>query len=447
VRPDTERIDDALRRAYTDLAATVGAGEAGSGLPPGASDPAPLTPSVRRRAGWLIPISVAAAVVLIVLAAVVVPHALHSGSQRAPDLAGTPGMAYVATEQDTLIPVDLRTGIALPAIRLGLKGSIVGVVVTPDRKTLFVASVRGQVTPVDLATGQAGRPILVGGISQAMVMTPDGRTAYLLEPPYGVAVLNLVADKPGRFIKVPDAFSFALTPDGSTLYVANQDGSRVTPVATATGRPQRPIALQPRSWPYLAMSPDGRTVYVTGTPTGPGWATTESIMTPISTRTDSAGKPIRLRRFSAAAPITISPDGRTAYLSDDGSVVPVSLRTGTVGKALQLPSSPPSPYQVAVSPDTRMIYASNGEVGEIYRIDAADGAPLAPVRVGAAGQWAPSPALFGNGGKTLYVLSYNEQQTSQTIYLGLLTPVDNATGKAGKSIRLRGVPASITFGS
>jgi sugar lactone lactonase YvrE len=85
--------------------------------------------------------------------------------------------------------------------------------------------------------------------------------------------------------------------------------------------------------------------------------------------------------------------------------------------------------------------------GQVDRIDAVGGVPLTPVRLDAAGQWIPGSVVFGNARKTLYVLSWNERQTRRTVYLGLLTPVDAATGKAGKSIRLRGVPAYLAFGS
>jgi DNA-binding beta-propeller fold protein YncE len=442
---DRDLVDRALRRAYADLAATIGPEEALCDLPSAAGRPAGTARPARMQSSRLAPVAVAAAVVLIAATAAVIPRALESGSRPPPVPAAAPGMAYVATEQDTVIPVNLRTGVALAAIRLGTKGSIAGLVMTPDRKTLYVATVRGQVTPVDLGTGQAGRPIWIGGIPQAMVMTPDGRTAYVLEPPYGVAVVNLAAGKPARFIKIPEASAFALMPDGATLYVANRYGSRVTPVDTATGLLRRPIAIRAGSWPpYMAVSPDGRTVYVTGTQTVPGSAAPESILTPISTSTESAGEPIRLGRVLVAAPVTISPNGRTAYLSGDGTIVPVSMATGTVGKALKLQS--PFPYQIAVSPDNKVVYAANGQVGQLYRINVAGRGPVTTVRLGAAGQWAAGPAVFGNGGKTVYVLSWAEQQTPRTVYLGLLTPVDEATGKAGKSVLLRGVPGYIAFG-
>jgi DNA-binding beta-propeller fold protein YncE len=385
--------------------------------------------------------------VLIAATVAVVPRALHTGSRRVPIAPAAPGMAYVgaeATEQDTVIPVNLRSGVALGAIRLGVKGQIVGLVMTPDRKALYVATVRGQVAPVDLTTGTAGRAISIGGVPMAMAMTPDGRTAYVLEPPYGVAVVNLAAGKLARFIKIPEASAFALTPDGATLYVVNMLGSQVTPLDTATGRLERSIATGTRSrLVSLAISPDGRTVYVAGQQPESRSVAPESILTPISTRTNSAGAPIRLGRFAVAEPVTISPDGRTAYLGSDSGVMPISLRNGTVGEALKLPGQ--GPYQIVVSPDSKVVYAANGQVGQIYRVEVAGGLPAVPVRLGTAGQWAPGPAVFGSGGKTLYVLSWNEVQTRRTVYVGLLTPVDNATGTPGRSIMLRGVPGYVAF--
>ncbi len=449
MKQDLDRVDTTLRRAYADLAAIVTADEAGPATE--RARPAAASRTTRlMRSRRLSPVAIAAAVVVIAAAATLVPRALDSGSRLAAGSGAGPPMAYlaaVATRQDSVIPVNLASGIALPAISLGIKGSVTGVAMTSDRKTLYVATVRGLIAPVNLVTGTAGSPIVVGGVAQGMAMTPDGRTAYLLEPPYGVAVVNLSAGRKTGFIKISQTAAFALTPDGSTLYVVNRNGSRVTPVDTATGRLQRPIALPAGTWPpYIAVSPNGRTVYVSSGKSADNGTTTTSVLTPINTSTNSAGKPIRLGNFFVAAPITTSPDGQTAYVSDDGTVVPVSLATETVGSPLKLPVSP-MPYQVAVSPGGGEIYAADGSVGRVYRVAASGHAPAVTVRLGAAGQWGAGPAVFGPDGTTVYVLSWNEQQTRRTVYYGLLTPVNAATGRAGKSIRLRSVPAAIEFGS
>jgi DNA-binding beta-propeller fold protein YncE len=62
------------------------------------------------------------------------------------------------------------------------------------------------------------------------------------------------------------ADAIAITPDGRTAYVTNpQDYSgTVTPIDLATGVPGRPIDLVQDQIPTaLAISPDGATVYVT----------------------------------------------------------------------------------------------------------------------------------------------------------------------------------------
>ena len=61
----------------------------------------------------------------------------------------------------------------------------------------------GTVTPIEAATGTAGRPIKVGFRPWAIAITPDGKTAY----------------------------------------VVNSETSTVTPISTATNRPGKPIKV------------------------------------------------------------------------------------------------------------------------------------------------------------------------------------------------------------
>ena len=126
------------------------------------------------------------------------------------------------------------------------------------------------------------------------------------------------------------------------------------------------------------------------------------------------------RRLSLSVPTAGPPTSVLKARSCPSACAPMSY-----GKALKLPLSP-FPYQIAVSPDSKVVYASNGQVGQLYRIDVASRPSVTAVRLGAAGQWAAGPAVFGTGGQTLYVLSWTEQQTPRTVYVGLLTPVDDA---------------------
>ena len=74
----------------------------------------------------------------------------------------------------------------------------------------------------------------------------------------------------------------AVTPNGRTLYVLNSGGDTVTPirVATNTGGAPIPVAHQPFT---LAVTPDGKTLYVTGG---------VNLLIPIRTSTNHPGTPV-----------------------------------------------------------------------------------------------------------------------------------------------------------
>ena len=59
----------------------------------------------------------------------------------------------------------------------------------------------GTVTPVNLVTRKAGRAIGVGADPQAIALTPDGRTAYVVNSGSGtVTPINTVTRKAGPAI-------------------------------------------------------------------------------------------------------------------------------------------------------------------------------------------------------------------------------------------------------
>jgi hypothetical protein len=132
--------------------------------------------------------------------------------------------------------------------------------------TAFVVnSVSNALTPVNTATNTAGKPIKVAEVPNAIAITPDGRTAYVVSNPgFGgkgsnaVMPISTATNTPGRPIPVGNgAFGIAITPDGKTAYVADSGydrGHTVTPISTATntagkliqvGKGPGPIAITP----------------------------------------------------------------------------------------------------------------------------------------------------------------------------------------------------------
>jgi YVTN family beta-propeller protein len=74
-------------------------------------------------------------------------------------------------DPSTVTPINIATDKAGPPIQVG--SSPVDIAITPNGKTAYVVnSASGTVTPVDTATNTAGSRIDVGGSPYAIVITP-----------------------------------------------------------------------------------------------------------------------------------------------------------------------------------------------------------------------------------------------------------------------------------
>lgn len=102
-------------------------------------------------------------------------------------------VAWIAAAALVVVP---RTMAAVryllgPAVTFPAGRGPEGIAVSPDGRTLYAADegywtgsrlVNGYtVTPVSLATGQAGKPIEVGPDPASLAITPDSRTLYAVD--------------------------------------------------------------------------------------------------------------------------------------------------------------------------------------------------------------------------------------------------------------------------
>ena len=188
----------------------------------------------------------------------------------------------------------------------------VGIVMNPDGRTAYVLgqSMTGiKIIPIATATNTPGSPVSTGQTDGALAITPDGQILYLADyGPNGVIPFATATKRPGKLIKIDGAFqAMAVTPDGNTAYVSSQVGrtigpsctgqtGEVTPIATATNVPGRPIRVGCNP-DFLAVTPDGTTVWV---------ASGGHIVTPIATATNTAGKPVKIRGSITA--MAVCPD-------------------------------------------------------------------------------------------------------------------------------------------
>jgi YVTN family beta-propeller protein len=213
---------------------------------------------------------------------------------------------------------------------LGLAGALVGVV--PDGVSAVAARSRCRATAF----------VAVG--SSSTVSTIDVKTRT--EHPTGIAVGTTPV-------------GVTITPNGKTAFVANRDSGTVSTidVKTRTKNPTDiPVGPRPAA---VAFTPDGRTAFVTNGslapgPIVPGSDTVSTI--DVKTRTKNPTD-ITVGRLPFA--VAVTPDGRTAFVTNLGSdtVSTIDVQTRTKN-----PTDIPvggQPVGIAITPDGKTAFVAN----------------------------------------------------------------------------------------
>ena len=427
-------VADVIRRADRRHRRTITEWRRGSAPAPG-----------RRWPGWVAPLAAAAAVTAVVAATVIIPSALH-GSGPAAGHRSAAATVYVSypgkhNSAEELTPISTATNTPGKPIRMGTLG---GLAFTPDGKTAYIEGPTGAVIPVSTATGTPGPPIPVpmpGYRPFSITMNPDGKTAYLtfswsLGSKFSGSIvpISTASNTAGQPIWVtsarrPEVLGIVFSPDGKTAYAAAGSISTtpftpfmlkpatLTPINTATGTPGTPIRLS-HGASDIAITPDGKTIYLDG---GDGH---RGYVTPVSTATGTPGHPIPVS--AGAGTMTITPDGKTLYVAGTDTITPVSTATNTPGQPI-----PVAADDIAITPDGKTLYAA-AQHG-VVPISTTTNIPGKPIPVAAddipigADDIAITP-----DGKTLYAAAQHG-----------VVPISTTTNIPGKPIHLpdyRGIP-------
>jgi DNA-binding beta-propeller fold protein YncE len=316
-------------------------------------------------------------------------------------LAATPDgkTIWVADNDDDVTPISTVTNRAEKPIRVVYERNqrTVQVLAAPDGKTVYVLDSTGAVTPISTATHKRDKPIQVepgGNAFGEMAITPNGKTLYvaLFGGPGSSSVIPIATatNRPGKPIAIPtNATAIVIAPDGRTAYVighspvANTERIQVTPIATATNRPGTPIIVGRgviADDTPVVMTPDGHTIYILDryTDSSPGG------VIPFSTATNT---PSKLISFGTAfvEGIAIAPDGSTAYvlsvparnLCTPGDVTPLATATNTAGRPIKVGCGS---SVAAFTPDGRTLYV-DGQPGTVAPITTATGRVGRPINV------------------------------------------------------------------
>lgn len=297
-----------------------------------------------------------------------------------------------------------------------------------------------------------------GGGTRGIVLSPDGRTAYVAVgfDPSTQTDANKVetyrVGTGGGLVRLTPAVeanggpvSLAITPGGRTLYLTNRDSNTLSVFSvapdgrlTVLGDPVPSGAVQPQG---LAVTPDGRFLFVShrgDEETDAAWVTRFAINgngtpTPL-------GGPVQIGKSGGAMATT--PDGRFLYVPNSDSKQVFGFRIGANGALQQVPGSPffapDFPISAAVTPDGRHLYVTDGGVlGSGSRKVSAftirsDGA-LVPIAGATAGD-SPVALTPTPDGRHLYVSNLDSDDVSA---FGIAT-TGTLTEIAGSPFKLSG---------
>jgi YVTN family beta-propeller protein len=260
---------------------------------------------------------------------------------------------------------------------------------------LFVSNeIEGTVSVIDIGTRQVVYTIPVGKRPRGIRTSPDGRTVYValsgspiggpnvdeskLPPPDrrfdGIGVIDVAT---GALTKVlqggTDPEQFAVSADGTRLFIANEDAGLTTVLDVRDGAILRkvPVGGEPEG---VDLSPDGAFVYVTS-------------------ENDNQVFAIDAERLEVIKVIDVGPRPRStgflpnrprAYVSAENgaAVTVVDTSRHEVVETIKLASDALRPMGIVAAPDGSLVYVTTGRGRTLEVIDPTTNTVRGSVEVG-----------------------------------------------------------------
>lgn len=215
-------------------------------------DPAGTFAYVSNMGGWLDIINVGTNTIVKQLP---VPNAHALAVSPSGDrvyVTSTAGMVYrVSTSSRTIVD-----SVAVPGGPWGIAFRATAT----DSLMYVTARDGGTVTEIDMKTNAVKRTFIVGGRPHGIAISPDGQTLYVADNSDGrVKVVNISSGVVSPGVALYGAFGIALSPDGSTIFVTTDDGyAAVINSATMTITRKPETGGRARQ---VISSPDGTTAW------------------------------------------------------------------------------------------------------------------------------------------------------------------------------------------
>lgn len=229
---------------------------------------------------------------------------------------------------------------------------------------------------VDLVTKKFLRKIPAGSDPEQFAVSPDGTKLYIAnEDASAISVLNVGSDKIEQQIPVaeePEGVVFA--PDGKTVYATCETAGDVFVIDTALNKSLAHFVVggRPRN---VAFTPDGTRAFIPSESTG--------VLHVIDTIKRMPVDQIQLATNSRPMCVVMSKDGKQLYASTGwgASICVVDVTTGKVVNTIKVG---PRPWGFALSPDGKQLFVANGPSNDISVVDVAGAKETALIKAGSS---------------------------------------------------------------
>lgn len=282
------------------------------------------------------------------------------------------------------------------------------VATTPARaQTLVVLNKSEQsASLIDAVTGHTLAKLPVGRGPHELVVSPDGRTAYVANfgrfgvYPAGdtthtqagntITVLDLAA----RTVKTTFDFGthtgehgLAISRDGKTVWVTSETPNALLEFDGTTGRVANVWPTQQQRSHLVVAVPGEKKFYVTNTVSG--------TVTAIDRATGTAKS---MPAGAGAEGIAVSPDGREVWVASRGENTISVISTATDAIMQHFPAGGQGPQRLQFTPDGAQVWVSNATSNTLTVFDARSPRLLATVNVGKT----PAGIIFSSDGRRGY---------------------------------------------
>lgn len=285
-------------------------------------------------------------------------------------LTGLPVVYVVMSGSDVVSTLDSGNGREVARIEAG--DTPHDVVITPDEEIVFVANTgfgsqtSRTVTAISTSTHERLANVNVGFGPLDLAMAPDGDHVYVTNSDArSISEISVDELRESRRFNlsglVDGPFGIAISNDGATLYATDIGSAQVFVVDASDGTvtDRIDVIASPRS---LAVSPDGKRLYVAGFEGGVGVVDL------------AAGRQVeQITTPAGVFRVKVSPDGDTVYATDQdgGNLLVIDAVSRRLQRTVPVLATGSNTRGLTLSKDGSLVYVTNSGSNDLVVFDAA----------------------------------------------------------------------------